>query len=153
MASCFVLGVECREAPGIEPAVDAGNRLRERLARPYDAVAQEAASQGEQQRPLAQACRKRSQCQMLGLRLIVWQPLREEGERFPGPHRVDHHAKGVRRQHVVEARRDQARRVAAALQERPQILLAPHVVDDKEAAPLGQSIGELGARGADGLQA
>jgi hypothetical protein len=90
---------------------------------------------------------------MPGLSLIVWQPLRKESERFPGPHRVDHHAKGVRRQHMVEARRDQAGRVAPALQERPQILLAPHIVDDKEAASLGQCIGELGAGGADGLQA
>ena len=58
----------------------------------------------------------------------------------------------VARQDAVDPRRHQTDGVWPSLQERPQVLLAPGVVDDHQDAAIPQSFSQLRRRGVDRLQ-
>jgi hypothetical protein len=56
-------------------------------------------------------------------------------------------------QYVAAPGGDQPCRLAASLQERSQILLAPDVIDDQQNSAVAQRLAELGGCGLDGLDA
>jgi len=84
--------------------------------------------------------------------LVLGQTCREQAEGFADLHRVDRLANRGRGKNVVDTRRDQPDAVRPALQEGPQVLLAPGIIDDHENAPIAERFAKLPSGGVDRLQ-
>src|SRR5208337_2780786 len=101
----------------------------------------------QEQRPFAEPSSK------FGTRSLVRrQTEREQPQGFAGLHGVDGLANGRRRRDAVDPGGQQTDSVWSSLQERPQVLLPPRVVDDHQDAAIPDSFTQLRRGGVDRLQ-
>ena len=145
--------IEDFEALGVEPLVGAGDRRRQRLLGPNDAVAQEAVDDLEKLRPFAEPRGELRQICTLARNLILRQPGRNQAQRLPRLHGVDLLAQRRRGQDAIDARRDEPDAVRPALQKRLEVLLAPRVVDHHENPAVAERLAQLRRGGVERLQA
>ena len=137
----------------VEPPVHARDGLIQRLPVLHHAVAQEAVDELQELRPFAEPRASAASAWLLRRRLILRQAPGQQRQRLVRRHGVHRLALGLQGQNVVAARGDEPRGVPPALQERPQILLAPGVVDDEQDAAVAQRLAELGGGGVEVFQA
>ena len=105
-----------------------------------------------QDRPFAKPGGKLLQARAFAGRRAWRQSVRQQGQGLAPLHRVDLLANGVLRQDAVDPGGDQTHAMAPALQEGPQVLLPPGVIDHHQDAAVAKRLAELCRGGVQGLE-
>jgi PemK-like, MazF-like toxin of type II toxin-antitoxin system len=96
---------------------------------------------------------ERAEVRAFARNLIRRQSGRKEAQRFARLHSVDRLTKRFLRHDAVDLRRDETDAVRPGLEERPQVLLAPGVIDNHQDEAVAKRLAELSRGGVDRLQA